>query len=134
MKSIFSGIALAAALAVTMPAFTVPALADAPGGGYRSKAAKMGMSKAHPRGAAHARAGRMHKNSAAMLRGRPMQRTMAPRAGWSPTDNVADQLNRAEVERLSGSSMPPGGAGMHPGGAGMHPMGYPPPQPMYQGR
>ena len=43
---------------------------------------------------------------------RPMHRTATARLGGqtrSPTDNVANQLNGAEAQRLSGSSTPPMG-------------------------
>jgi hypothetical protein len=53
---------------------------------------------------------------------RPMHRMAATRSGASRNDNVANQLNRQEAQRLSGSSTRPM---MAP---------TPTPQPMYQGQ
>ena len=82
------------------------------------------MDKAHAATAKHDGAGRMHMKS--QRRHAAGMRSMGPRSASHPTDNVADQLNREEAQRLSGSSMPP---------QQMQPM---PPshmqQPMYQGR
>jgi hypothetical protein len=55
----------------------------------------------------------------------PMHRMSGARMG--PGDNVANQLNRQELQRMSGSSMPPAGyPNQQPGNA--------PPPPGYQSR
>ena len=63
------------------------------------------MDKAHASTAKHAGAGRMHMKS--HRRHTAGMHSMGPRSASHPTDNVADQLNRDEAQRLSGSSMPP---------------------------
>lgn len=70
--------------------------------------------------------------------------SMGPRSASQPTDNVADQLNRDEAQRLSGSSMPPQQMQPMPPSPMQHSMPpshmqqpMPPShmqQPMYQGR
>jgi hypothetical protein len=125
MKTVLSGVAIAAILALAMPAW-----ADGPGTSRSpGKSAHAGMShakKAHAARGSHTRKmSRQYTRSAAARHGsRQMYRTNTARMGEgaSPTDNVANQLNRAESQRLmTGGSMPP------MGGPNMAPMGAPPP-------
>jgi hypothetical protein len=140
MKTLMSGAALAAILALAMPAW-----ADAPGT-YRPQG-KAAHSMSQAKKAQTARGAQTRK-----MTHRNMHRTAArhdarhhhaarstPRAQTgSPTDNVANELNRMEAQRLmtGGSTPPMGGPGMPPaggptmapmGGPGMGPMGAPPP-------
>ena len=64
--------------------------------------------------------GQMHRRGQMHQRG-PMHHRGMTRRGSEPSDNVANQLNAQEAQRLSGSSMPrgPGPAGMGPGGHSM---------------
>ena len=136
MKTVLSGVAMAAILALAMPAW-----ADAPGS-YRSqgKSASAGMShakKAHAARGSHTRKMSRQYNRSAAAPPRQMYRTNIARMGEgaSPTDNVANQLNRAESQRLmtGGSTPPMGNPNMGPmGGPAMAPMGapnQPPPVP-----
>jgi hypothetical protein len=127
MKTVMSGVALAAILALAMPAW-----ADAPGKSYRSDARGKGVSMSHAK-QAHASRG----SHARTMYHRNMNRSAAARMGGgaSPTDNVANQLNQAEAQRLmTGGSMPPmGGPNMGPMGGpnpNMAPMGNPNMGPM----
>jgi hypothetical protein len=135
MKTVMSGVALAAILALAMPAW-----ADAPGKSHRSDARGKGVSMSHAKQAhasrgSHARA-MSHRNmhrSAMRQWNRPATARMGE--GASPTDNVANQLNRAEAQRLmtGGSTPPMGGPNMGPMGGpnpNMAPMGNPNMSPM----
>jgi hypothetical protein len=108
-----SGVALAAILALAMPAW-----ADAPGKSYRSDVRGKSVSMSHAKQArgSHAR-GMSHRNMnrPAMARGG---------AGASPTDNVANQLNQAEAQRLMTGGSTPSMGGPNPN---MGPMGGPNP-------
>jgi hypothetical protein len=122
MKTVMSGVALAAILALAMPAW-----ADAPGKSYRSDARGKGVSMSHSKHA-HATRG----SHARGMSHRTMNRSATARMGGgaSPTDNVANDLNRAEAQRLmtGGSTPPMGGPNMGPmGNPNMGPMGGPNP-------
>lgn len=121
MKTIVSGVALAAILALAMPAWAQNAGAEqpnAPANGPETSATMTHVKTAHATRGMHARR-TPHRNTGhvAMRRRaghpyaaqtRPMPRTTTARTGGtSPTDNMANQLNREENQRLSGSSMPP---------------------------
>ena len=129
MKTVMSGSALAAILALAMPAW-----AQAPGAnppqGKTAHASMPQAKKAHAAKGTHARKmSRKNTHHAAM---RPGHRTTASRAGASPTDNVANDLNRSEAQRvMSGGSTPPmGNPNMAPmGDPNMAPMS-PPSRPM----
>ncbi|MGE3281327.1 MAG: hypothetical protein AB7H90_18820 [Alphaproteobacteria bacterium] len=121
-----SGVVVAAILALAMPAW-----ADAPGN-YRSDMRGQGMSMSQAKKAQAARGSQRNMNRAAMRQwDRPAMSRMG--AGASPTDNVANELNRMEAQRLmtGGSTPPMGGPAMAPmGGPNMAPMGAPPPRPI----
>lgn len=139
MKSLVSAIALAAAVA-----FAVPAMAQAPAAPYgnapaatKADTAKPQADMAKPRAAkkvkhVRAKAGMAKKHARMMRHGhqhaakmRPMRHASAARVARTPSDNIANQLNRQEMQRLSGSSMPqPGYPQAQPGAQ----------QPMYQGQ
>lgn len=124
MKTVVSGVALAAILALAAPAWAQgtdaqqsnPPAADAakPATGVATPQAK----KTHMTRGMHARR-LSHKNfrHVAMrhraghqyaAHTRTLHRTNVARTGGtSPTDNMANQLNRQENQRLTGSSMPP---------------------------
>ena len=118
MKTVVSGVALAAMLALAMPAWAQgtdaqQSNANPPATGVSTSHAK----KAHATGGMHTRK-TSHKNvhRAAMrhhgghhyaANTRSMHRTTARAGGAGPSDNMANQLNRQENQRLSGSSSPP---------------------------
>jgi hypothetical protein len=135
MKSLVSAMALAVAVAFAMPAMAqTPAAPDAnaptaskadaakPKAGKKAgkKAtharAKAGIHKKHAMHAMKAqRHGRMHTAQA-----RPIRHASAARLPRTRSDNVANQLNRQEMQRLSGG--------------GMSEQTQPGTQPMYQGQ
>ena len=121
MKTIMSGAALAAILALAMPAWAQAPATTPPQG----KAAHASMPQAKKAPATKTTLARKmsHKNThhAAMRHG---PRTTASRGGTGPTDNVANDLNRAEAQRaMSGGGMPPtGNPNMAPMGAPSQPM------------
>jgi hypothetical protein len=133
MKHLLSGIAVAAVLALA-----VPASAQTSPSHNEPTAGKASSVQSHaPRKARHARV--MHRKHmmkhAAMTRHharlhaanmRPMHRMTTARLSRTPSDNVANQLNRQELDRMSGGSMP---AGNHPA----QQPGYAP-VPGYQGQ
>jgi hypothetical protein len=134
MKFLVSAMALAVAVAFAVPAVAqVPAApnANAPTAS-KADAAKPKAGKKAGKKATHARAkAGMHKKHAmhAMkaprhgrmktAQARPMRHASAARLPRMASDNVANQLNRQEMQRLSGSGMPQ----TQPGA-----------QPMYQGQ
>ncbi len=114
MKTVLSGVALTAILALASPAW-----AQAPGAQPDPTNATMPQAE-RPQAAPGAPAGKTsHKNKTHAAthqsakkhhaaEARPMHRTTTARAGGtSPTDNVANQLNREEAQKATGSSMPP---------------------------
>ena len=117
MKTVMSGVALAAILALAMPAW-----ADAPGKSYRSdvRGKSVSMSHAKQGRGSHAR-GMSHRNM-----NRPAMARMGGGGGGgaSPTDNVANQLNQAEAQRLMTGGSTPSMGGPNPN---MGPMGGPNP-------
>jgi hypothetical protein len=132
MKTVMSGVAFAAILALAMPAW-----ADAPSA-YRSQGKSAhSMSQAKKaqatRGAQTRKMSHRHMNRTAARTDARRYHAAAgmPRAqAGSPTDNVANELNRMEAQRLmtGGGTPPMGGPGMGPmSGPGMGPMGAPPP-------
>lgn len=105
MKHLLNGLAIAAVLAVT-----APALAQAPTSGAPSAG-----SVAAPAGgqtAGHARTARPHRPHRRMRARQGAPRGVATARGYttssSPSDNVANQLNGQELQRLEGSSTPVG--------------------------
>ncbi len=119
MNTVLSGVALAAILALASPAW-----AQAPGAQpsqpESTNASTPAANKAQAAPGTHA--GKIsHKNnthaathpsakSHRAAHAGAMHRTTTARAGGSgPTDNVANQLNRDEAQKLTGSSMPPMG-------------------------
>lgn len=145
MKTVVSGVALAAILAFAMPAWAQGTDAQ------QSKAPQTDVSMPHAKKAhatrgmhapktshknAHRAAMRHHAGHHYATNAKSMHRTTTARAGGaSPTDHMANRLNRAENQRLSGSSAPPmTGPNMAPPPAGspnMAPMGAPnQPQPI----
>jgi len=114
MKSLVSAIALATAMA-----FAVPAMAQAPAAPDANSPAVSKTDAAKPKAskrAAHRPMKAMHVKHArlkAQRHGRMYAAQMRPvwHAGAShfsrrPGDNVANQLNRQEMQRLSGGGMP----------------------------
>jgi hypothetical protein len=105
MKTVMSGAVLAAILTLAMPAW-----AQAPGTQpSQEKSAQASMPHtptAHKAKRTHARkTSQKNPHHAAMRHG---HRTTASRGGAGPTDNVANQLNRAEAQRgMTGGSTPP---------------------------
>ena len=140
MKTVISGAALAAILALAMPAWAQGTDAQQPNN--PPKASMPHAKKAH---ATHAHK-MSHKNMKHAAQGRSMHRTTASgRGGTGPTDNVANQLNRQEAQRpMTGGSTPPmgnpnmgptGNPNMGPtGNPNMAPMGAPNPQRSMQGQ
>jgi choline dehydrogenase-like flavoprotein len=138
MKHLLSGTVLAAVLALAIPAWAqspaapdsravdalLARMAETP-----PAASEAAPTKAKARTAAHARAShRTQMKHATMRMHHPMHRMGGARMGMGPGDNdVADQLNHQEVQRMSDSSMPPAG---YP----TQQPGYAPPPPSYQGR
>ena len=136
MKHVLSGIALAAVLALAIPASAqAPNSSNPPNAPTAAKAAqtkphaapKAGHARAMPRKQMmkHAAMKRPHaRHHAAHMK--PMHRMTTARLGRTPSDNVANRLNGQELQRLSGSSMPPANyPPQQPGNA---------PAPAYQGR
>jgi hypothetical protein len=140
MKTVLSGIALTAILALAMPTGAYAANMHRSHG--KSAHATMSHAKKahatrgmHAQKMSHKRAGH---NYAAHTGS--MHRTTTARAGSrNPSDNMANQLNRAENQRLSGGSTPPmTGPNLapppgnpNPGYPNMAPMGAPnQPQPI----
>jgi hypothetical protein len=132
MKTVMSGAALMAILALAMPAWAQAPNANPP----QEKAAPAPMpqttnahtTKTHAAKptratkATHARKMSHRNTHHAAMRHEP--RTTASRGSARPSDNVANQLNRAEAQRvMSGGSTPP------IGNPNMAPMN-PPSQPM----
>jgi hypothetical protein len=94
MKHFMNSVAIAAVLAIA-----VPALAQAQSSGPRP---------ARPK-AAHASTGHRHAGHASRAYHRGYTRTVRTEgAGTSPSDNVANQLNGQELQRLGTSSAPTG--------------------------
>ena len=126
MKTVMSGAALAAILALAMPAWAQGTDAQQPNNPPNASAAMPHAKKAH---ATHAHK-MSHKNMKHAAQGRSMHRTTAAgRGGTGPTDNVANQLNRQEAQRpMTGGSTPP------MGNPNMAPMGAPNPQRPMQGQ
>jgi hypothetical protein len=138
MKTVLSGVALAAVLALVSPAWAqAPAPqpsqpestnAAMPGANQTQAAPGMHSGKTSHKNGTHATThhGAKSKHAAGA---RPMHRTTAARAGGSgPTDNVANQLNREEAQRQAGSSTPP------MGNPNASPMAAPNESPTMQGR
>jgi hypothetical protein len=143
MKTVMSGVALAAIIALAMPAWAQGTDAQQPNNPPNASAAMSHAKKAH---ATHARKV-SNKNMKHGANAHPMHRTTAARGGGGtgPTDNVANQLNRAEAQRaMTGGSTPPmGNPNMGPAGnqnmgptgnPNMAPMGAPNPQRPMQGQ
>jgi len=121
MKHVLSGTALAAVLALAAPAWaqssTAPNSSNAPSATEAAPGGPQAAPKAHhPRSSRHMRMS--HRVNHAMMRRHqghqfaaqmhhPISRMSAHRIGRGPSDNVAEQLNRQELERMSGSGMPP---------------------------
>lgn len=136
MKTVLSGVALAAILALAMPAWaqvtdaqqsTAPATGVSPTAGVPASQAKKAdaTSGMHTRKTSHKNMKQTAKRHRAgqhyAAHARPMHRTATARLGGhsrTPTDNVANQLNQAENQRLTGGSTPPmGNPNMPPMGA-----------------
>jgi len=147
MKTVMSGIALAAILAFAIPIGANAAEGQqAPMQGQKAATSHINKGdatkKMHARHISHKAHGhvamghRADHHYAARTSSRH-RTTIARTGGTSPTDNVANQLNRGENQRLSGSSTPTmtgpnmapeaGNPNMTPsaGGANMSPMGGP---------
>ena len=127
MKTVMSGAALAAILALAMPAW-----ADAPSA-HRSHGKSAHASMSHAQKGHAARGSHARKMSNRNMDRQWSQPTTSRMSGSSPTDNVANDLNRAEAQRLmtGGSTPPMGGPNMGPmGNPNMGPMGGPAMAPM----
>jgi hypothetical protein len=132
MKHLFSGVALAAVIAVAAPVWAQsPMTPSSPG-------APPGAPPAAPSAAPGAAPSPSASDKPATARPkRPVRRPgyAAPRGIGMPGDRVADQLNRAEASRLPAPAAPiaPGYAppGYAPGFPPVYPApwGYPPPPP-----
>jgi hypothetical protein len=135
MKTVLSGVALSAILALAIPAWaqapntdaSQPPSTQASTPQAKKAPAHQGM---HARKVSHRSSARtaMHHRAKGhyATHARSMHRTTTARlGGTAPTDNVANQLNRSEAQRLSGGSTPPTGAtNMAPmGNSNMAPMG-----------
>jgi hypothetical protein len=143
MKTVLSGVALAAILALSMPAWAegtdaqqsnapTPSVSPTTGVSPKTGVSTPHAKKANATSGMHTRK-TSHKNMKPTAKrhsagqhyaahARPMHRTATARLGGqtrSPTDNVANQLNGAEAQRLSGGSTPP------MGDPNMAPMGTP---------
>ena len=146
MKTVLSGVALAAILALAMPAWaqgTDAQQQNAPQPNAPQASAPMSHAKkAHATQGTHARkvshkntrhvATRKHGARHYAANKRPMYGTTTARLGGqtrSPTDHLANQLNRSENQRLTGSSTPPMG-NPNMGAAGNQNMGNPNMAPM----
>lgn len=157
MKTVVSGVALAAMLALAAPAWAqgTDAQQQPNANAPQTSVSPTHAKKAHATKGMHARR-HSHKNNrhvAMRHRGghhyaahtRPMHRTTVARTGGtSPNDHMANQLNRAENQRLSGGSTPPmtgsnmapqgntmNGGNMNAGNPNMAPTGAPnQPQPI----
>ena len=119
MNTVLSGAALAAILALASPAWAqAPSAqpsqpestnASMPAANKVQAAPGTPAGKISHKNKTHAATHHGAKNHHA-AQSRPMHRTTTARAGGrSPTDNVADQLNQQEAQKLTGSSMPPMG-------------------------
>jgi hypothetical protein len=146
MKTVVSGVALAAILALAMPAWANS------NGTHRAQmrghhASMSHAKKMHATRGMHARNISHKNNRYAALRHRGGQHyaahTRTLNRTTSPTDHMANQLNRSENQRLTGGSTPPmTGPNMAPpagsqnaGNPNMAPMGAPnQPRPMQQGQ
>jgi hypothetical protein len=119
MKTVLSGAALAAILALASPAWAqAPGAQPSQPGPTNAAMSNANQTQATPgthagktshknktHTATHHSAKKQHAAHA-----RSMHRTTAARAGGSgPTDNVANQLNREEAQKQAGSSTPPMG-------------------------
>jgi len=93
MKHFWNSVAIAAVLAIA-----VPAVAQAQGSGHRP---------ARPK-AAHASTGHKHTSHASRAQHQGNARTTRSATASSPSDNVANQLNGQELQRLGTSSAPMG--------------------------
>ena len=104
MKTVMSGAALAAILALAMPAWAQGTDAQQPNNPPDASASMPHAKKAH---ATHARK-ISHKNMKHAAHARSMHgATTARRGGTGPTDNVANQLNQQEAQRaMTGGSTP----------------------------
>jgi hypothetical protein len=127
MNTVLSGAALAAILALANPAWAqAPSAQNSqpePTPMTQAKPASAAMpqaKKAPAAGGAHAAKTSQKNNTHAATHhsaknhhaahARPMHRTTTARTGSRrPTDNVANQLNREEAQKLTGSSTPPMG-------------------------
>jgi hypothetical protein len=128
MKTVMSGAALAAILALAMPVWAADTSANpSPAQPSAQPPAQTTMPHAKKGQAApmrHARHG-SHRAMHHASRTGAMRHHAARSGGSSPTDNMANQLNRAEAQKLSGTSAPPSGT------PNMAPMGAPnQPRPM----
>ena len=150
MKQLLSGTALATLLALSIPAWAQsPVLSQAaPDTHQHAPSMQPQPSAATPRAAPPARTtaeqsgermprrqmmrrheqrhsgGQMHRRGQMHER---MHRGGMARSGRDPSDNVANQLNAQEAQRLSGGGMGPGGHGMPMrGGPGQMQMQPPP--------
>ena len=139
MKQLLSGTALATLLALSIPTWAQsPALSQAaPDTHQHTPSMQQQPSAETPRAAPPAgtaaeqsgeRMPRRHmmrrheqRHSGGQMHQR-MHRGGMARSGSDPSDNVANQLNAQEAQRLSGSSMP---GGMGPGGHSMPMRGGP---------
>ena len=142
MKTVMSGAALAAILALAMPAWAQGTDAQQPNNSPNASASMPHAKKAN---ATHAQK-ISHKNMKHSAHAGSMHgATTARRGGTGPTDNVANQLNQQEAQRaMTGGSTPPmGNSNMGPtgnpnmgptGNPNMAPMGAPNPQRSIQGQ
>src|SRR4051794_31328567 len=116
MKHLLSGIAVAAVLALALPAGAqsqnTASTSSAPAPTQMAPTQTPTNHKA-----VHARKMSRHVKRTAMHRHRARSfaantRGSMHRRSMSPSDNMANALNRQEAQRLSGSSMPSNGASM----------------------
>src|SRR3954449_4746939 len=103
MKHVLNGVAIAAALAITAPALAQAQTSGAPPQGSAAAPATGGHA------AGHATAARVHRPQRPTHGRGTTSRSVASvsrSAGTSPTDNVANQLNGQELQRLEASPAP----------------------------
>ena len=138
MKTVLSGVALAAILALASPAWAqTPSAQPSQPEPTNASMPPANNAQATP-GTTAGKMSQKNKTHAAMhhsakshhaAHARSMHRTTAARAGGNgPTDNVANQLNREEAQKLTGSSTPP------IGNPNTGPMGAPNQPPPIQGQ